>query len=378
MGVGARCAEYAGMDMAEDDGAVGARGEMGRKRFLMLAAGAVGGAAGCGQQEVARGAPEAKARAKSGAAGRLPFSFRTSGYRVVAGLPEERRPWRDRPVPWAGVTPDGTHTYLDGDGVLMYRPGPGAAGREQPVAQIEFGLGCAASCRTERDPARRRVFLRRARAQAERLIERRKVLRGGAWFFPYPFDFAHPTHTGISYRAPWYSGMAQGEAVSLFLQLAALDGVGARDRARYRAAADGAFASLLRGDDGKPWVVDRDRQGYLWIQEYPMDPPHVPDHTFNGMMFATFGLWDYVTATGDPRARKLYDGAVTTARHFFGELRNPGGVSYYCRTHRITSRSYHKHHIRLYRQLAWQTGDSRFARMAELLRSDADPDDGFR
>ncbi|AWI28785.1 hypothetical protein DDW44_08270 [Streptomyces tirandamycinicus] len=298
----------------------------------------------------------------------LPFAFHGNGY-TATELPERLRPWRDRPTPWSAVTPDTTHTYLDPDGVIMYRPRRSAPGYDQPVTQIQFGLGCAAAYRTTTNPARRALYLRRAKAQAKRLIDRRVEARG-AWYFPYPFDFTHGSHSGISYRAPWYSGMAQGEAISLFVQLSLLDGVTPEERALYRTAADGAFASLLRSDDGEPWVVNRDDEGYLWIQEYPVDPPGTSDRTYNGMIFAMFGLWDYARMTGNTLAARLYDGACTTVDHYFPTLRNRRWASYYCLTHRIPAPSYHQHHINLYRQLHWQTGSPRFAHMSDLLTDD--------
>ena len=299
----------------------------------------------------------------------LPFEFKTSGYTCAADLPEAMRPWRDRPTTWANVTPDNEHTYLDAQGVIMYRPSLTAAGYNQPVTQIQFGLGCVTSYRTEQDPARKSLFLTRAKAQANRLIETRVESRG-AWYFPYPFDFTHSTHSGITYKAPWYSGMAQGEAISLFIQLSQLDGLTEEERSVYRAGADAAFASLLRTDDAKPWVVNKDAEGYLWIQEYPIDAPGTSDYTFNGMIFAMFGLWDYIQETGNPLAAQLYDGSLTTIRDHFPRLRNTRWFSYYCNTHRVPAPTYHQHHINLFRQLHWQTGTPEFAQRQDVLLDD--------
>ncbi|WP_227997153.1 D-glucuronyl C5-epimerase family protein, partial [Glycomyces albidus] len=279
------------------------------------------------------------------------------------------KPWRDRPTRWENVTPDTQHTYLDADGVIQYRPDWDEPGYDQPVTQIQFGLGCITAYRTETDPARKDLYLTRAKAQAGRLIETRVETRG-AWYFPYPFDFAHATHSGVDYRAPWYSGMAQGEALSLFIQLSELEGVSEEERTLYLAAADGAFASLLRADDATPWVVNRNSAGYLWIQEYPGNTPGTGDYTYNGMIFAMFGLWDYVRATGSELAAALFDGACTTIDRYFPLLRNERWISFYCQAHRVPTVSYHQHHINLLRQLHWQTGSPRFARMTDQLVDD--------
>jgi len=299
----------------------------------------------------------------------LPFEFNRNGYLAVVDLPEAKRPWRDRATKWENVTPDTQYTYLDDEGVIQYRPDWDEPGYDQPVTQIQFGLGCITSYRTETNATRKALFLTRAKAQAGRLIETRVETRG-AWYFPYPFDFTHTTHSGIDYQAPWYSGMAQGEAISLFIQLSELDGVTEEESTLYRAAADGAFASLLRADDGTPWVVNRNSAGYLWIQEYPGSTAGAGDYTYNGMIFAMFGLWDYIQVTGNELAVALYDGACTTIDRYFPLLRNLRWISYYCQTHRIPTASYHQHHINLFRQLHWQTASPRFAHMTDSLTDD--------
>ncbi|MFE1922414.1 D-glucuronyl C5-epimerase family protein [Streptomyces asoensis] len=238
---------------------------------------------------------------------------------------------------------------------------------DHPVGQLQFGLANLASHRRTGDS----FFLHRARAQADRVIERRHELRG-AWIFPYPFDFKHQVHTGVVYKAPWYSGMSQGEALSLFSQLAGLAGVPGADRARYRAAADGAFASLLIAHEGdkRPWVVARDAQHQLWIHEYPIDAPGTSDYTYNGFMFAVLGLWDYYTLTGNLMAQQLFDGSLSTIDAYFPKLRNPGWLSHYCRTHAIPTDHYHPVHIDLLRQLSWLSGSHRFAAQSDLLIDD--------
>lgn len=291
-----------------------------------------------------------------------------AGYELAADLPDEMRPWRDRPVAWANASPSTGTYHLNADGVYLYYPATGGP-YDHPVGQVQFGLGCIASYRTETDPARKAVFLARAKAQADRLIEKHVEARG-AWWFPYPFPFTHAVHGGVSYEAPWYSGMAQGEAISLFVQLAQLDAVSSEDRAAYMAAAEGAFASLQVVDDGYPWAVNVDSAGYLWIQEYPGAEPGSGDYTYNGMVYAAFGLYDYACATGSQAAADLYDACATTIARYFPLLRNPKWCSFYCQTHRIPAYTYHQHHIELLTQLGWQTGSPDFADHVDRLVDD--------
>ncbi|MFE7129568.1 D-glucuronyl C5-epimerase family protein [Streptomyces sp. NPDC057638] len=314
--------------------------------------------------------PVDEAKALAAVPNELPFSFKTSGYTLQTDIPEPMRPWRDRPTRWTNVTPNTNQTYLDRDGVIQFRMTKTAPGYDHPVAQAQFGLGCLASYRVETIASRKKLFLTRAKAQAKRLIDRRMELRG-AWFFPYPFDYKHTKHSGIDYKAPWFSGMAQGEVLSLFVQLAQCDGVTSAERKRYLAAAHGAFASLLLDDSRKPWAVNKDKNGYLWIQEYPGAKAGTGDYTFNGMIFAMFGLWDYYEATGNELAAKLYDGSVTTMRDHFSRLRNTRWLSYYCHTHRIPgSTAYHQHHINQWRQMHWHTGSAQLAHQHDQLVDD--------
>lgn len=292
-----------------------------------------------------------------------------AGYRLATDLPDELRPWRDRPVAWANASPSTGTYHLNSAGEYLYYPGGGSAGYDHPVGQAQFGLGCITSYRTETDPARKALFLTRARAQADRLIARRFEARG-AWWFSYGFPFTHTVHSGVDYTAPWYSGMAQGEVISLFVQLSELDALTGEERAAYLAAADGAFASLQVVDDGYPWAVNIDSAGYLWIQEYPGAEPGSGDYTYNGMIFAMFGLYDYYAATGSQAAAALYDGCATTIARYFPLLRNTRWHSYYCQTHRIPAPTYHQHHVHLMHQLNWQTGSPDFAEHTDRLVDD--------
>lgn len=292
----------------------------------------------------------------------LPFAFKTGGYRCALDVPDQMQPWRTRTAKKVDKAPH------DASGVRMFR----AHGKlhDHPVGQLQFGLTNLASHRRTGDS----YFLHRARAQADRVIEQRHELRG-AWFFPYPFDFKHQVHTGLAYKAPWYSGMAQGEALSLFSQLAGYAGIPAADRARYRVAADGAFASLLLANEGdkQPWVVARDEQHQLWVHEYPIDEPGTSDYTYNGFMFAALGLWDYYALSRNPIAEQLFDGSLTTIDAHFPKLRNPGWLSHYCRTHVIPTETYHPVHIDLLRQLSWLSGSDRLAAQSDLLIDDYPP-----
>ena len=296
--------------------------------------------------------------------------YQTTGYQIATDLPDSLRPWRDRPIAYANASPTTGTYHLNPDGVYLYYAADGHV-YDHPVGQAQFALGCLASYRTETDPARKALLLTRAKTQADRLIDQHTEARGG-WWFPYPFPFTHTVHTGVTYTPPWHSGMAQGEALSLFVQLAEVDAISDEDRARYLTAAQATISSLQVADDGDPWAVNVDSGGYVWIQEYPANPQGtgVSDYTFNGMIFAMFGLYDYYCATGSTEAATLYDGCATTIAANWPLLRNTKWFSYYCKAHRIPAPTYHQHHIELLHQLHWQTGSMDFAYFTDRLTDD--------
>src|SRR4029079_9819188 len=83
-------------------------------------------------------------------------------------------------------------------------------------------------------------YLVAARRHADRLLAE-SVTIDGATYLPYQFRFSlarDPAH--VTFAPPWFSAMAEGQALSLCVRLFEVTG-----DARYRAAADGLFASFL-------------------------------------------------------------------------------------------------------------------------------------
>ncbi|MDZ4232634.1 MAG: D-glucuronyl C5-epimerase family protein, partial [Dietzia sp.] len=220
------------------------------------------------------------------------------------------------------------------------------------------------SYRINQNPA----YLERVERHAVRLMEN-SVEVGDASFLPYPFDFA--IHGREMLPAPWYSGMAQGQALSAFTRLYNVTG-----NETYKDFADRLFASLTQhknaDDPNIPWVTQVDTDGYLWFEEYAKGD--YADYTYNGHMYAVIGLYEYYLAFENPIALDLYQGGMTTIRHYADEIRNPGDISSYCLRHPdVKSASYHEVHIREFRLFARMTGDTTFTYLADLFRQDYTP-----
>jgi hypothetical protein len=281
--------------------------------------------------------------------------FKTSGFTPRAVAPARR--------PYGVGAPRKDKGAHNAAGVRMKK----LNGRhwDHPVVQAAYGLQNLWTWETTHDV----FFLDRARAQAERLVARRTEARG-AWFLPYPFKFSSPRHR-LLMRPPWYSAMAQGEALSLFSRLAGTAELPEPVRDGYRRAAEGVFAALNLGPQHRPWVTHLDARHYLCLEEYPQYPHHRSDFTFNGHNYAAVGLWDYHALTGSRRAAQLFDGALTTSVHYARALRRRSDYSSYCLRHDVRNGKYHQVVTRQLRILHVISGHPVFARIANEYARDA-------
>jgi len=250
----------------------------------------------------------------------------------------------------------------DAAGVPMHRIG--STLYDHPVAQASDGINSLESWRLTKDHR----YLDQALADAHRLMDRRVESRG-AWFFPYPFDFALHGNTADVIRAPWYSAMAQGQALSLFSRLTT-----ATTDPQWDVAVARTITSLSLGptsDARVPFVSWVDANQRLWLEEYAQLPLARGDRTINGHMFAMFGLWDAVQLTADPEAERLFRGAAATMRRYvYDGVRQTFWISNYCLTHRVRDSSYHRIVIQEMLELQAITGNPDWARFADRFRDD--------
>ena len=272
----------------------------------------------------------------------------------------------DAQVPYADRAPVDVYDpaiEIDETGLRIYRTHAGVRA-DHPVAYAQYGISALMAYQENGD----QVWLDRALRHAERLSQIRTE-RAGAWWFPYTFPWTYYERTMLT---PWWSGMAQGQALSLFVRLYEQTG-----DERWRTAADGTWASFLQHRDGAlPWQTMVE-DGFLFFEEYAGNQP--PLLVFNGHVFALFGLYDYWRLTRDETTRLYMDGAATTAIHIMPRIRVPGGVSYYCvqdpycQSPLWQNTAYHVIHSWQLDTLARLTTDDRFSEWARLLRADWAP-----
>lgn len=283
-------------------------------------------------------------------------------FSVSGDKPQLRVPPLWRPYALVRAVPPGRGTR-DATGVPMFAIGTKLY--DHPVRQAQDGLLALESFRINKDPRQ----LAQAKMDAQRLLDRADR-RGSGLFFPYPFDFAVHGKAADTIRAPWYSGMAQGLALSLFSRLADTT----KNRS-WRLAAAGTFESLLLPPDARrpslPFVSWVDANKHLWIDEYARQPLAESDRTFNGHIFGVFGVWDYHRINRDPRAAKVFAGALETVRyHVSRGWRTPSWISRYCLTHGPLDQKYHQVHVSQMRLLHSITANSGWSVRSDLFRDD--------
>ena len=290
--------------------------------------------------------------------------FRSGGYRPKVDYRVDG--YRPRPVPTDQlpdyqnyVTPLKGSQPIDAQGVALW-PYRGHK-LYHPLVIARYAVQLLHSYRITQNPA----FLARAEVNANFLINT-AVSRDGALYFPYRFTYRLFGNPSDLMRPPWYSAMAQGAALTLFLRLFTVTG-----EQQWRTAADSTFATFVQRRSAKrPWAVFAPRRydrRYLWFEEYVKNPPTQP---LNGHLYALFGVWEYARTVGSAAAMYVFDGGATTIRHQVQRFRVRGGISYYSLRVHVQYASYHCVHVWQLKLLARMTGNAWFAREARRFAAD--------
>jgi len=240
---------------------------------------------------------------------------------------------------------------FDGDGVpqLDYHGRIGV--QYNPIAVAQYGLAHFNRFVNTGDV----TALDKALTQARWLARSLEPNSHGVPVWMHHFDFDYRE----TLRAPWYSGLAQGQGLSLLARAWAetRDGL-------YEKALERAFLSLTL-ETGKGGVLHTDADGSIWIEEYLVNPP---THVLNGFLWALWGLRDVALVGADPRAKPLYEGCVATLERHLPRY-DTGWWSLYEQSGTvlpmIASHFYHRLHIVQLHITFAMTGREVFWRYAE-------------
>lgn len=229
-----------------------------------------------------------------------------------------------------------------------------------PVALAQYGLHLLDVYITAKD----KKYLKKAEKISAKLMGISLAINSSI-FFPYNFDFPLHGYKEDTLYSPWYSGMAQGQALSFFIRLYEIT----KDN-KYSLIAKNIFNSFMISDSRSfdPWITCIDQDSFLWVEEYPDDPPA---HTLNGMIFGLYGLYDFFRTTKDQSCEQLLRGGIQTIKANIHRFRTVNGISRYCLKHpRIKSIKYHHIHIRQLKMMYKITGDKDFLRVSEVFSND--------
>ncbi len=189
-----------------------------------------------------------------------------------------------------------------------------------PVTMAQFGLAAHGRWLAGRSAEDSTEFLR----ASEFLLT--MVSGDGALRYPFPFTYYF---SGTVAPAGWVSGMAQGQALSLFARA-------------YKATGDERYLEAGRRtlefltvpiDRGGPastlYALDPSLVGFTIYEEYPASPPA---YTLNGFLFTVVGVYDWSATDPEPpqrlRARRMFEEAIATVEGML-PLYDIGGFTAY-------------------------------------------------
>lgn len=220
-----------------------------------------------------------------------------------------------------------------------------------PIAIAQYGLGNFNLWRRTGELERKKTFFR----IADWLVANLESNSKGVSIWNHHFNWEYRD----ALKAPWYSGLAQGQGVCVLVRAHKESG----DR-RYLEAARAAFQSFERSvDDGG--VAFTDDSGDLWFEEYLVSPP---THILNGFIWALWGVYDYSLVQKEGSARELFSrGVRTLLRNLesydlgFWSLYEQSGT----RLPMVASSFYHRLHIVQLRVMHRLTGEAKFGAVAD-------------
>lgn len=219
--------------------------------------------------------------------------------------------------------------------------------RYNPITIAQFGLFHLQKYSANRKEMTLRHSLDAARWLVENFHEWRNGV--GAWVYDFDLDFYGP-------KAPWISGMAQGQGMSLLLRVHQL-----RPDEQVLEICRRAFRSFLQ-PVAQGGVCANFPDGATAFEEFPTNPPSL---VLNGHIFALLGVYDYAQFFGDQIAKQLFEETVSGLKRNLRRYDTGFWNRYDLHpTNRLASPMYVRVHVQLLNILAELTGDPFFQNYA--------------
>lgn len=171
------------------------------------------------------------------------------------------------------------------------------------------------------------------------------------YLLPYNFDWDHYSAT-----APWYSALAQAEALPLLIQAYNMTGLEI-----YKSSSDGILNSFFV-DVRDGGVTHKDDDGW-WFELYS-DRGSNNSKVLNGMLWTLLAIKQYENITGDSRAKLLFDHGIESLKSNLYKY-DAENQTYYDIFKKPADFNYHNIHVKLLAQLYNITGEKSFLMMSE-------------
>lgn len=167
--------------------------------------------------------------------------------------------------------------------------------QHNPIAIAQYGLGFYNRYVKEG----KSEYLNNFIVQCDWLLDNLEKNEHGLYAWMHHFDWEYQ---GIL-KSPWQSSLAQGSGISALLR-----GYLVTKEKKYMNAANLAFESFKK-DVSEGGVSYVDEEGYLWFEEYIIEPY---SHVLNGFIWSLFGVYDFYLITGNDEAKGIFELAVKT------------------------------------------------------------------
>jgi hypothetical protein len=197
-------------------------------------------------------------------------------------------------------------------------------------------------------------YMARFRNCVDSLIDNMKLitqenLNYGVWEYDYPWSY------GL--EPPWISGLAQGMGVQALSRAYKLTG----EEKYFKAAKVALNAFLVEVKAGG--VTIKDNENEWWYEEHAGKGVQ-ESRALNGMMYALLGIYEYYEHTGDEEAKRLFAKGVKCLKNNLARF-DADWWSYYDILGTIATKSYHKVHIDLLRQIYEITREEEFFKICK-------------
>jgi hypothetical protein len=249
------------------------------------------------------------------------------------------------PFDWSGLE---NFSYpLDENGIPKINMGKKLGLRYNPITIAQYGLYKLQGFARNHDEESLQII----RKIACWLVDNFQSWRGdtGAWVYDFDLDFYGP-------KAPWISGMAQGQGMSLLLRVYQI-----LPDDRFLEVTQQAYQVFLKPIP-EGGVASYFPDGSLIFEEFPTDPP---SHVLNGNIFALLGIYDFGEFWNDQGAKELFRAAAKgLKKNLFRYDTGYWNLYDLHPTHRLASPMYIKVHVQLLTILAKVTGDTYFREIA--------------